>query len=576
MLDIQTIRDDHVSDTPVKSVQCINVRHIVSWKNEGRDTHIVRQKVYYEDGKVGTRIEAWYNYERPFYITKKSCRRYKQKKAREKIENLEKYMCTDSNLTNTVKRKLGSHAHGLNAMAKETPYLYGSNESAASMIKAEINGRITDPDFVPVPSSYTAFDIETDVYRGDGHNPVLITIANDQKHVTMVADPDMNNRIDYVKFDEMCKEYFPGWTVETQAADTVPDLIDKGFHAVNKYDTDYCGVWNIAFDLPKIKKSLEFHNRDMESSMHGFGDWIRPYYNFWKGNDTKRMASGKTRKLALSEIWNSVTSTSRPEWIDAMVMVRVRRMGFGEIPGGYNINNILRHFIKKGKLKVVSQLDMLSALEWHVAMQRDYPTEYAIYALYDVIGMQELEADTGDITKFLQDFSTPTSKVNKSSSTSDDVFAVVNEEDGYINCHYALTEELEEREENMYGLSKWIAILPSYMMQARPLSGKFFKKIISTLINSISTFVQDNDLVSAYPRQIIATNASLATTVFEWFKKQPNIIMGELERRKALMNRPTGVAGMQAIATGFLRLPDWDKVDEIMERKTHETNYEQQ
>ncbi len=569
---IDTVRDDKVSDSPVKHIQCINVRHIVAWKNNGDDVHIVRLKVYYEDGKVGTRIELWYNWERNVYITSHSYRKYKQKKAREHLSKLEAYPTTQSNLKQTVMRKLNIRSNyiSMNEIAKNTPYLYGTATTSTALIKSEINGKIIDPNFIRKPSSYCAFDIESNVYKGTNDEPRIITIATDDHKATLLLESTYYSWIDLNLLDNLIKEHFPDWDITVKNAGSQSDLSIAGFKQVNDYDKDYCGVWNIGYDLPTIEKALKKDNIDIEEVFHGFDDKLQPYYNYWKGNTVKVTSSGKKRSLAPSEIWNTVVSTSRSEWLDAMVMVRIRRMGFGEIPGGYSLDNVLNHFLKRGKLKIANELDGLGGLDWHYQMQKQFPTEYCIYALFDVIGMVLLEEKTSDITKWLQSTDTPTNLVNKSSANSDDVFYRSNEKDGWINCHIGVDEDLEERESKIYNLKNWIAILPSYLMNARKLTGKYFKPLVNTVWNSISSFVSDADLVSAYPSMLICLNAGLETTVFEWMRKQPNIKLSEMARRKAIMNRPTGLAGQQGIATGILNLPNYNEIDKIVKQRKHE------
>ena len=97
-------------------------------KVNNNDWIIVKENVHYKDGTIKPNLRFIKNFKRPFYITKKDFRDYKEKKEYEKITMLDKYECVQSDLNKEILIKLGQDTRFLSHIPRlkevcRSPYL---------------------------------------------------------------------------------------------------------------------------------------------------------------------------------------------------------------------------------------------------------------------------------------------------------------------------------------------------------------------------------------------------------------------------------------------------------------------
>jgi len=203
---------------------------------------------------------------------------------------------------------------------------------------------------------------------------------------------------------------------------------------------------------------------------------------------------------------------------------------------------------------VLPGTEQYSGLELHEVMQSKHPFEYISYAIMDVVGMQDLELKTNDLSqalpvqagftdfsrfnsqtkRFADDFTfflldaqcvvgtipprkkeeeievdldEPPSEDDDEEGTGDDDDSIVNE-DGDV-----LVPRVEVKPEDsvVLSLKRWIVTLASHLT----VLGQFLIKECKTLRTLIRLMVYDSDAVGAYPSAAMVANVSRETTVRE-------------------------------------------------------------
>ena len=116
--------------------ECKFVVHIPKYLDRP-DMHYVKEKLTMPDGTIVKNLRKIKEFKRPFYVLKEHFRNYKQKKESEHIDRLNRYTATESDLIEEAGKKLGPMYIGKNNLryVKDSPYLYGCDITAATLIK---------------------------------------------------------------------------------------------------------------------------------------------------------------------------------------------------------------------------------------------------------------------------------------------------------------------------------------------------------------------------------------------------------------------------------------------------------
>jgi len=236
------------------------------------------------------------------------------------------------------------------------------------------------------------------------------------------------------------------------------------------------------------------------------------YFKFIPGKTKKVTEAGREIPINPEEQWHIVRATTNYYMIDAMSAHRYVRVGGKTIPGGYSLDNILKHEGVAQKLKFDTS-DGIKGVEWHIYMVQNKPLEYIIYNIWDVMSILKLDAKTKDLA-----VSVPL----LSGISHFDIFnsgprKLVDALFFFYLEHGRVLGVKDPTEDNnkILGLDGWVITLIASLVD------DFGLKVVSeipNLITNIYSYVFDADVASAYPNATRAANVSKDTTHRELVK----------------------------------------------------------
>lgn len=517
--------------------ECRFVIHIPKNRNNGieNDYHMVKEQIHYDDGTIKPNIRFIKNFKRPYYVTKKEFRNHFDKKEFESVDKLDMYTTTESDLVYNASKSLGLNfpARGLKEL-NNSPYIYYTDVSSSVLIKGIYNKKVKNE----TPFSVCGLDIETSVIPGIEGIIYITVIFKDKIHLAFLKELTKNIPDPVKAFKESADTYIKdyldkkGYKLEITPCDNEGSLIISTFKKLHEWKPDWLTIWNMDFDIPRIMEACERNNIVLKDL---FSDPSVPpelrYFNYRQGRKFKITASGKYSPIPPSLQWHTVQATSSFYVIDGMCAYRRIRMA-GAAEPSYALDNILNKVLGIRKLKF-TQADKYTYLQWHAFMQKNYPIEYGIYNIFDVISMLELDDKTKDLSIAIPNMinNSEPSKLEFQPKLIGDAFAEVIKEEGYIlgtvgrNARkeesglsgYIEHDVMEDEEENEEGgevlsIKDWIINLPSHLLINNGL------KVIDELPElrtNIRGHVYDADAVSAYPTCIMVANVSKETTFRE-------------------------------------------------------------
>ncbi len=387
----------------IKGYEYIHGTH-TSAPNTLDDLIVVKEKIHYTDGTYAPNVRLIENFERPFWVTLDKYRNHKDKKVWEQKNRLREFSSTQRRLKDAVSRALkkpGSDL-GLRQLAR-SPYLYGIDIPVTSLVKKRYMDKY--PDCISPSKTVAVLDIETDVVKGT-NDIICITLSFKDKVVVAITKefigtiPDPINKL-HLAATKHLKELIESrkMNIEFRILDNSALCCAHVFKRANEWKPDFIAIWNMNYDLPRIKKAVEAYGLRMEDLV---SDEKVPVefrkYNYVEGPAQKITSSGDVSTLAPYERWHVVYSTSSYFFVDAMCVYYRIRLGDGKVVGGYGLDNTLKNHGLGGKLKLVPEVDNnYVKLRWHFEMQNRFKLEYILYNIYDCVGMELLDEKTGDI-----------------------------------------------------------------------------------------------------------------------------------------------------------------------------------
>lgn len=151
--------------------------HIPTLDAEGNDYHFVKEQVHYKiNGEIVIKPEMRLvkNFTRPVFFTRPNLRTHKEKREFEKVENLIRVDCRQSELKKTVARMVGKPwSHESLRELCGSPYVYAADIPSTLVLKKAF---YTDKyPTLNTPRSVAMFDTETDMI--DGIGDIIVTSA---------------------------------------------------------------------------------------------------------------------------------------------------------------------------------------------------------------------------------------------------------------------------------------------------------------------------------------------------------------------------------------------------------------
>ena len=550
------------------SKECKHVWWIRATKSNP-DAHVVKLVSHYDDGTSEPSVVTMVDYKRPFYVTRKNERNHEQKKEYEHDRNLITHHCTDSDLSGAVGKALGqSWSRGGMREHKKSPYLYGTDVSAAYLIKEKYRRKYG----VDTNASYATIDLETNVLLPkiqkwvDGvlkwvvQEEILIVALAFKKTMqvnilkSFVAGyDDPITRMDELTREHLGKRIDEGLKYEYRIWKDEATMIKESFKQIHLWKPDFLGVHNGgAFDIPYIErrcKVLGINLADLWSDPDIHHKLRR--YRFIIGKDKRTTAKGKVFTIPPAERWHVVEAPASFYVVDTMCSYRALRMFAAK--ESYALDALLKKETDTEKLKLDDT--GLTGLALHKRLQRDMPLEYCIYGGWDTYSMLILDDATKDISiSFPARMEAVEYKFTQTSSKKTGAFYHSFLRDN--NCVIA-TAYVEEADDKVLSGDGWILTLPAYLTTV---NGCKCLEESSDYITNIRLFNYDADIIASYPYGLLGCNTSMTTT-----KREVINITGTrtADWKRANLNLLSGNVNAVEYCYDMFSMPSLDEMVEL-------------
>ena len=374
------------------------------------DAVVIKEYIYPTEETVTPEpnIRILQDPKRKFAVTKPVYRTYDHKKEWEDLAAVDWYTTYNKDMSKDIYRALhGKNPYGYVKYRQLTnsPYVYGSDIGIETLIKHNYTENLSRVGYKPVPPTVGMLDIETSVLS-DGEEIIMITVTH-EKHVYTAILSSFFQTIDrsgqsvscsITELEHMSQSVLKecidtyGFTFTYHVAETPQELIFWIWDRIHENHTDFIGVWNIDFDIPKIMKALEDEGIPPEDIL-SHPDVPKGYRHCYYRQDP-------TKDGHFSRKWHWLSTSGTAQFYDAMCLYSILRTHTDGLLPTYKLDAILKRHNFGGKLKFTSDIpdtDYMSNIDWHRYMQKNKPYEYIIYNQYDTISVQMLEWETSDV-----------------------------------------------------------------------------------------------------------------------------------------------------------------------------------
>lgn len=521
-----------------------------------RNAVVVKEHVYHKgvDGKEPywtQRLKIMRDPEREFFVTLPQFRDHKYKKEFETLDKLERFRCKDSELHDKVAMALGYQPWQVKYQSVrqlcESPYIYGADIDTETLIRQEYT--MHKPEDINPEITVGAFDIETEVVGEKRIN--VITFIHEHKiytaalkefcriynkatdSFTPASEEDCLKVIDEIVGSEFTKHNF---TLEFKICDTELSLIKWIFSKIHECKTDFIGIWNMGFDIPKVMDRLE--KLGVNPADVFCPPCLPREYRYCRFKEDKsKMAEH------IADKWHWLHCTGFSQFVDSMCLYgRLRKADGRDV--SYSLDYISNKELGQGKLH-------LGEVTNHRYSQTYEFLKYIAYNINDVLIMMLMEFKNHDINTLcgLTMYS-HLSNFNKQTVMVRDNDYVYAREKGAITAA-ACTEMFTEYDKIMPKAGG--TVLPPE--KAVGVGSNIVK--YSNDPTQVVLFVNDLDEKSMYPCTIRAFNISKETfygTVLEvnGYSKEAVEVFG------STLNNPD-VSAVQ-LGTTFFGLPSYDTI----------------
>lgn len=378
--------------------------YVSSWHHRSPMVNVigVKEKVHrtYPDGSSEwlDNLRLYHDPVRPFWVTKPEFRLHTTKKEFEDIFRCDVFYVNDSQLEVALAEAINypvkyNKLPSLRQLCS-SPYVYGADMDTQTMIRQRYTQEVP-PGIIP-PYTRGALDIEAEPCRGGRIN--LITFAHEKKIYTgalrefcQIWDKDQKSSRPAIEEDcikiivdmlgDMFNQY--GFELQFKILETELDLIKWAFQQVNKEKTDFIGIWNMGFDLPKILERIKACGDD-PSIIMSCPD-IPDVYKF------STFIEDKSQVAHITDKWHWFSYSGYSQFIDSMCLYARLRKASGR-DSSYALDEISNKEIKQQKLH-------FGAITNHWYMQKYRFLEYIAYNINDVLLMMLMEWQNNDIAQ---------------------------------------------------------------------------------------------------------------------------------------------------------------------------------
>jgi hypothetical protein len=398
--------------------------------DDGTDAVVVKIHHHKADGTVVPALKLEPKLVRPFYITKPNCRNHEFKKEWELTKNLDRYDVPNYRLEEELDNALNGPKFGGGYRSRRlgdlcgSPFVYGADIHIDCLLKKQYMTAFEKAGLKPTKTTSGMFDIETDMFT-DEQDPNIITVTHENKVFTAILErffivkkPDGNFRKGNLEeFAAMSKEILdhhieelldahvkknPRSQLKKKVAEnpfeyyyyigkTPLDIIKWIFSQIHKNKTDFLGIWNLDFDIPKVLKAIKSAGASYEDIL--CPPELPKKYRYVKYSpDMKESADIYKR-------WHWLHATSYSQFVDSMCLYRILRTVKG-METSMALDNILKINDLGGKLTFKDadpMIENLTGADYHRYMQANEQYKYIIYNQFDCISMQLMEWKNDDL-----------------------------------------------------------------------------------------------------------------------------------------------------------------------------------
>jgi len=403
---------------------------------DGTDAVVVKTMKHMPDGTVVPHLGVVDKPIRPFFVTKPQFRNHEFKKEWELISRLDRYDVPHHRLTDAVASALNDGkfvpGHGgyqsLRALC-DSPFVYGADVEIETLTKHKFMETFEKSGLKPSPTTTGFFDIETDVIGGDGTVPNIITVTHENKVYTAIVEsfltvkqPDgrfkRGNLKDLAEFskttldhhiDELITDHLkknPKSALRRMitakpfeyyfyVGKTPVDLIKWIFSKIHENKTDFLGIWNLDFDIPKILDTLKKDNVPYEDVL--CPPELPKKYRYVRYQRDEQVSD------SIYKLWHWLHATNYSQFVDSMCLYSILRTVKGK-EVSMSLDSVLQTNDLGGKLTFKDDdpaTDDMSAMDWHRYMQLNEAYKYIVYNQFDCISLQLMEWKNNDLSSML-------------------------------------------------------------------------------------------------------------------------------------------------------------------------------
>lgn len=338
------------------------------------------------------KVECW--------VSKPAFRNFVEKKEYASIKEVDTYLCEYRDQYSVIAKALNistNQPYLLRRKVLESPYIWGADIEPLLRLKLEYQTTTTE---ITNDFNIGSLDIEVDVTGSNEVNVMSYCDYKTRKVYCGVLKHWLKGKsiddLTTAKIDKF-KEYVKGLKPEVRAIwDTQP--FDVEFNIVDDEKAciiwtlrklvlckpEFCGVWNIAFDIPHLIGRCVFRNINLVQLMK-HPDVPDQYATFeWKEDHTA--------VDHFTDVWHQVIYTGYTRFYDPMCLYsRLRKVKGREL--FYTLDFIGQKILGSGKANMGHAT--------HADAQANAFVEYSIYNVIDTIVPTLLAAFTQDVVSWL-------------------------------------------------------------------------------------------------------------------------------------------------------------------------------
>lgn len=527
---------------------------------------IVKEKIadVDDDGKItfSNHLNTIVNPKRTFYIHQNKYRNYKYKIEYAPISECDAVQCYNKELDQALKRELRifSNKHMTMRDLCNSPYVYGADIDIEVLIKIRYLKRLKDVTILP-KFTFGALDLEVSVLGDDRimlssysvmdlpnqENTVYCFILNDflykpsaekdengnpkrekasLEELIQVVNEEIGDRLDKFKFK-----------VEYKLCSNEMELIKNTLDIIHKTEVDFCGVWNMPYDIPKLMERIKANGQD-------------PSEYFCDPNVPKEFRKMKykvdhSQTDHFTDSWDWCHCPGHTQYVDSMRLYSRLRKVKGREPS-YRLGFI--------SMKEVG-FDKLDLEGTHYYNQLYNFLHYTAYNIIDAVNVSLMEQKNGDVTSMTQlvgcsllsDFSKQTIMLKN------DFYSYCYDR-GLISGTVGATmgTPYDDLMSKAGG-----TVLPPYLARDMGLKCVSERPNLHTLVN---IFIKDIDASSIYPNTLIGFNISKETNVATMIDLD-NFKKADIEELFIAMTAPEENALL--IGNKFFNLPSAEELLEL-------------